>query len=74
MRARVPPRLALLTAAHFSVDAYSSFLTPLLPLRVSKPGMSLTQVGTLIALSSFTSSLSQPLFGWWPTECDARGS
>jgi FSR family fosmidomycin resistance protein-like MFS transporter len=59
------PRLTLLSAAHFSIDAYSSFLSPLLPLLVARLGLSLTQVGTLVVLSSFTSSLSQPLFGLW---------
>lgn len=63
MRRLVTPRLALLALAHFSVDAYSSFVTPLLPLLVAKLGLSLTEVGTLVALFSIASSLSQPLFG-----------
>jgi len=57
------PRLALLTAGHFSIDSYSSFLAPLLPLLVQKLDLSLTMVGGLVALSSVTSSLSQPFFG-----------
>jgi len=57
------PRLTLLTAGHFSIDSYSSFLAPLLPLLVQKLGMSLTMVGVLVALSSVTSSLMQPVFG-----------
>jgi FSR family fosmidomycin resistance protein-like MFS transporter len=59
------PRLALLSSAHFTVDAYSSFLAPLLPLLVTKLSLSLTSVGSLVALSSMASSLSQPLFGMW---------
>jgi FSR family fosmidomycin resistance protein-like MFS transporter len=62
---RLPsPRLALLACAHFSVDAYSSFTSPLLPLLVAKLDLNLTRVGTLVALSSIASSFSQPLFGW----------
>lgn len=57
------PRLALLTAGHFSIDSYSSFLAPLLPLLVQKLDLSLSMVGALVAMSSITSSLSQPLFG-----------
>jgi FSR family fosmidomycin resistance protein-like MFS transporter len=63
MRSVVTPRLAVLSAAHFTIDSYSSFFTPLLPLLVHKLGLSLTLVGTLVALASLTSSFSQPLFG-----------
>jgi MFS transporter, FSR family, fosmidomycin resistance protein len=57
-------RLAVLAALHFVMDAYSSFLTPLLPLLMQRLHLSLTMVGTLVALSSITSSFGQPLFGW----------
>ncbi len=63
VRAFLTPRLAVLAAAHFTIDSYSSFFTPLLPLLVQKLGLSLTLVGTLVALASLTSSFSQPLFG-----------
>jgi FSR family fosmidomycin resistance protein-like MFS transporter len=63
MRRLLAPRLVLLALAHFSIDAYSSFVSPLLPLLVTKLDLTLTRVGTLIALSSLSSSLSQPLFG-----------
>lgn len=56
-------RLALLSFGHFTVDAYSSFFTPLLPLLVAKLDLSLTRVGTLVAFMSLASSMSQPLFG-----------
>ncbi|MGH7681409.1 MAG: MFS transporter [Candidatus Eiseniibacteriota bacterium] len=56
-------RLGLLTLGHLTVDSYSSFFSPLLPLLVQKLGMNLTLVGALVALSSVTSSFSQPLFG-----------
>ncbi len=60
---RWSPRLALLTTGHFAIDSYSSFLSPLLPLLVEKLDLSLTMVGTLVALAAVTSSLLQPLFG-----------
>jgi FSR family fosmidomycin resistance protein-like MFS transporter len=55
----------VLSVAHFAVDAYSSFLSPLLPLLVARLHLSLASVGTLFALLSITASLSQPLFGMW---------
>jgi FSR family fosmidomycin resistance protein-like MFS transporter len=58
------PRLALLAFAHFTIDAYSSFFSPLLPLLVTKLHMSLTQVGGLVALAAVTSSFAQPVWGW----------
>jgi FSR family fosmidomycin resistance protein-like MFS transporter len=63
MRAVLTPRLLLLSAGHFTVDAYSSFFVPLLPLLAARLGLNLTLVGTLVALSSLASSFSQPLFG-----------
>jgi FSR family fosmidomycin resistance protein-like MFS transporter len=64
MRRLVSPRLAVLSLAHLSIDAYASFFSPLLPLLVTKLGLSLTGVGALVALTSLASSLTQPLFGW----------
>lgn len=64
MRSIVTPRLAMLAFAHFTIDAYSSFFSPLLPLLVTKLDLSLTLVGTLVALASISSSFAQPLFGW----------
>jgi FSR family fosmidomycin resistance protein-like MFS transporter len=60
---RLNPRLALLSLGHFTIDSYSSFFAPLLPLLVAKLGLSLTRVGLLVALSSLASSMAQPLFG-----------
>jgi FSR family fosmidomycin resistance protein-like MFS transporter len=56
-------RLALLSFGHFTIDAYSSFFSPLLPLLVDKLDLSLTRVGTLVAFMSLASSMAQPLFG-----------
>uniref|UniRef100_A0A832MM33 MFS transporter n=1 Tax=Eiseniibacteriota bacterium TaxID=2212470 RepID=A0A832MM33_UNCEI len=59
----VPARLALVTAGHFTIDAYSSFFTPLLPLLMARLGLGLTEVGALVAIASVGTSFSQPLFG-----------
>jgi len=64
MRGFFTPRLGILTLGHFTIDSYSSFFTPLLPLLVAKLDLSLTLVGTLVALASVSSSFGQPLFGW----------
>jgi FSR family fosmidomycin resistance protein-like MFS transporter len=63
MRRALSPRLALLAFAHFTIDAYSSFFPPLLPLLMQRLDLSLTRVGALVALASLASSFSQPLFG-----------
>ena len=63
MRSVLTPRLALLTTAHFTVDAYSSFFSPLLPLLATRLHLNLAMVGTLVGLASVSSSFSQPLFG-----------
>jgi len=64
MRDHITPRLGLLTFGHFTIDSYSSFFSPLLPLLVVKLDLSLTLVGTLVALASLGSSFSMPLFGF----------
>src|SRR5213593_2280638 len=64
MRRVFSPRLALLSLGHFTIDSYSSFFSPLLPLLVHKLHLNLTLVGSLVALSAVSSSFSQPLFGW----------
>ena len=63
MRSFFTPRLGLLALGHMTIDAYSSFFSPLLPLLMTKLHLSLTLVGTLVALASVTSSFAQPLFG-----------
>jgi len=61
----IRPRLLLLSFAHFTVDAYSSFFSPLLPLLIDRLHLSLTQVGALVSLAAVASSFSQPLYGWF---------
>ena len=66
----MPPRpdrypLALLTAGHFFSDFYSNFLPALLPVVVASLDLSLTAGGVLVMVYSFTSSILQPLCGYY---------
>ena len=70
MRQVLTPRLILVTLGHFTIDSYSSFFSPLLPLLVTKLHLSLTLVGTLVAFSALSSSFAQPLFGWFADRVD----
>src|SRR5262245_38146016 len=63
MRRVLTPRLGLLAFGHLAIDAYSSFFSPLLPLLAAKLDLNLARVGTLVALTSVSSSFAQPLFG-----------
>jgi FSR family fosmidomycin resistance protein-like MFS transporter len=57
------PRLVVLAAGHFTIDTYSSFFLPLLPLLAARLGLNYAMVGGLTAMASLSSSFSQPLFG-----------
>jgi len=67
MRAPAPAfltrRLAVLTLGHFTIDAYSSFFLPLLPLLSQRLGLNYAMVGGLTAMASMSSSFLQPPFG-----------
>ena len=56
--------LALLCAAHFFIDLYSSALAALQPVFVTSLGISLAQVGLLGGLLVFASSTMQPAYGY----------
>ena len=56
-------RLAVLTLGHFTIDAYSSFFLPLLPLLALRLGLNYAMVGGLTAMASISSSFLQPPFG-----------
>lgn len=64
MRKFFNSRLGILSAAHFTIDSYSSFYLPLLPLLVPRLGLNYTLVGTLVAVGSMSSSFAQPAFGF----------
>ena len=60
MRAQAPAfltrRLAVLTLGHFTIDMYSSFFLPLLPLLSQRLGLNYAMVGGLTAMASMSSS------------------
>jgi len=56
-------RLAVLTLGHFTIDAYSSFFLPLLPILAQRLGLNYAMVGGLAAMASMSSSFLQPPFG-----------
>ncbi len=56
--------LVLLSIGHFFVDLYSSALGALQPLLVERFRLSLTQVGILGGVLVFSSSVTQPLYGF----------
>lgn len=55
--------IALLSAGHFVLDGYSSFLMPLLPMMSAKLNLSHAQAGLLIPTMMIMSSLMQPAYG-----------
>ncbi len=56
--------LVLLSLGHFFVDLYSSALGAFQPALVAKHGMSLTQAGILGGVMVFSTSVTQPLYGF----------
>jgi FSR family fosmidomycin resistance protein-like MFS transporter len=56
--------LYILALGHATVDLYSNFPTPLLPLLVTKFDLSVSAVGALISILSISNSLSQLLYGY----------
>ncbi len=58
------PKAALLALGHFINDLYPAFLPPLLPLLVEKFQLTFTRAGILATVLSFSSSMTQPLFGY----------
>ena len=53
-----------LSAGHFINDAYSNLLGPLLPLLMANLNLSITQAGWLGGILVFSSSFTQPLYGY----------
>lgn len=68
-RTRVPvaaasSALAWLMVAHFTNDLYNNYLPALLPLLAEVHRLSLGRAGMLIAITTITGSLLQPMFGY----------
>jgi len=57
------PRLLTMACAHFINDVYAAFLSPMLPLVVTKFGLSLTLAGLTGTMFNASAALAQPLFG-----------
>jgi FSR family fosmidomycin resistance protein-like MFS transporter len=55
---------AYLSLGHFVNDLYPAFLPPLLPLLVEKFQLTFTRASLLATVLSFSSSLTQPIFGY----------
>jgi MFS transporter, FSR family, fosmidomycin resistance protein len=55
--------LAVVSAVHFAVDAYSNMYAPLLPLLMPKLSLGLQGAGTLMMVFQAAGSLSQLVFG-----------
>ncbi len=56
--------IAALSIGHFVNDSYSNMLGPLLPLLMTKLDFSMSQAGILGSLLVFSSSLTQPIYGY----------
>jgi FSR family fosmidomycin resistance protein-like MFS transporter len=56
-------RVYLIAAGHFVNDAYTGFLSPLLPLLMERLQFPLSRAGILASVLSASTSLSQPIFG-----------
>lgn len=62
---RSPARIvALIAVSHGTVDAYASFLHPLLPRIMDKLGLSIALASILVTILSLSSSLVQPALGY----------
>ncbi len=64
--------LALLSLGHFLVDLYSGSLGVLQPFIVNRFGLSLTQAGLLGGILVFSSSVTQPLYGYFSDRYRSR--
>lgn len=56
--------IAFLATVHFFNDSYASFLPPLLPLLMQRRDLSITSATLLVSLFTFSSSITQPVFGY----------
>ena len=58
-------RVGILALGHAIVDSYGGFLAALLPRLVDKLDISYTLAGLLVTIVTISSSLAQPLYGYW---------
>ncbi len=62
----------MLCVAHFFIDLYSSALSAFQPILVERLGLSLAQAGLLGGLLVFSSSTTQPIYGYWSDRLRSR--
>ena len=65
-------RAWLFALGHFINDLYPAFLPPLLPLLVEKFQLTFTRASVLATVLSFSSSMTQPLFGYLADKLGGR--
>ncbi len=65
-------RAWLFALGHFINDLYPAFLPPLLPLLVDKFQLTFTRASVLATVLSFSSSMTQPLFGYLADKIGGR--
>ncbi|MHB1276658.1 MAG: MFS transporter [Candidatus Humimicrobiaceae bacterium] len=56
--------ISVSTISHFVIDLYPAFIVGIIPLIVSKFGLSIFQVSIMSAITLIANSLTQPLFGF----------
>ncbi len=61
-----------LSLGHFALDLYAAVLTPLFPLITAKLGINLASISLVIALGHLTSSMMQPIFGYFADQMRHR--
>jgi MFS transporter, FSR family, fosmidomycin resistance protein len=65
-------RASLFALGHFINDLYPAFLPPLLPLLVEKFQLTFTRASVLATVLSFSSSMTQPIFGYLADKLGGR--
>ncbi|UKI40675.1 MAG: hypothetical protein L6V95_11065 [Candidatus Melainabacteria bacterium] len=65
MRIKKKKAIKWISGGHFLIDMYSGFLNPILPFIAAHLGISLAVASCIISISQITSSITQPLFGFW---------
>ncbi len=65
MRIKNKKAIKWISGGHFLIDMYSGFLNPILPFIAAHLGISLACASCIISISQITSSITQPLFGFF---------
>lgn len=65
-------KVLMLSAGHFVNDCFSGFLAPLLPVFMELHHLSVAEAGLLASVLSMSTSLSQPLYGYWADRSGRR--